>query len=99
LTNSGSWSPNDTFAAGLNSFMDTGKGAVGVTSCQDQRLVRTSRSGAAAKWIKENLPDAKIDPPQILECDDVVRFDAEGLPTSTRAGAHLAVRHHIDQSA
>jgi len=73
-------------------IMDTGKGAISVTTCQDKAGTDESIQ-RAAKWIKENLPDAKIDPPQIHEGDNVVRFDAEGLPASARgASSHLAVR-------
>src|SRR6478609_336507 len=72
-------------------IMDTGKGAVSVTICQDKAGTDESIQ-RAARWIKENLPDATIDPPQIFEGDNVVSFNAEGLPASGRSGAHLTVR-------
>jgi len=72
-------------------IMDTGKGAVSVTTCQDKAGTDESIQ-RAARWIKENLPDAKIDPPRILEGEQVVRFNAEGLSTSARGDAHLVVR-------
>jgi hypothetical protein len=72
-------------------IMDTGTGAISVTTCQDKAGTDESIR-RAAKWINENLPDAKIDPPQIFEGDNVIRFDAQDLPTTIRGSAHLSVR-------
>lgn len=70
-------------------IIDTGKGALSITVCDDK--VGTDDSSArAAAWIKANLRDAKIDPPQMLEGEQVVRFAGEGFDATTRP--HLVVR-------
>ena len=69
-------------------IMDTGGGAVSVTVCED-RAGTDESIARAARWIKTNLPDARIDPPRILQGEAVVRFQAEGIPDRA---AHLAVR-------
>ena len=71
-------------------IMDTGQGALSVTTCQDksgtdESIVR------AADWIKTNLPDAKIARPQIFEGDSLYRFVAPGMPT-VGGNPHVVVR-------
>jgi hypothetical protein len=70
-------------------IIDTGAGALSITVCKDKAGTDDSIARAAA-WIKKNLPDAKIDPPQILEGEQVVRFAGEGFDATTRP--HLVVR-------
>jgi len=72
-------------------IMDTGRGAVSVTTCEDKAGTDESIK-RAADWIKANLPaGAKIDPPRILEGDLFASFRHDGPPREPR-GAHLAVR-------
>lgn len=70
-------------------IMDTGGGAISVTTCDDKAGTDESVARAAA-WIKANLPDAKIAPPRIIEGEAVFRFDANGY--QPRGRAHLVVR-------
>jgi hypothetical protein len=71
-------------------IMDTGQGAVSVTTCENKAGTDESIK-RAADWIKVNLPDTKIDPPRILEGEQVANIRHEGPPREPR-GAHLAVR-------
>jgi hypothetical protein len=57
-------------------IIDTGQGAISLTTCQDKAGCDESIQ-RAADWIKTNLPDAKIDPPRILEGEPMFRFTAE----------------------
>jgi hypothetical protein len=74
-------------------IMDTGGGAISVTTCEDK--AGTDESIArAAEWIKTNLPEAKIAPPRIIEGEGIFRFQAEGIQPGGHA--HLAVRIFSD---
>jgi hypothetical protein len=60
-------------------FVDTGRGAFSVTTCEDKEGTDES-SRRAAEWIRTNMPGVKIAPPQIIEGEGVLRFVAEGAP-------------------
>jgi hypothetical protein len=80
-----------TSVPGFNFYgiMDTGSGIVSLTVCDSQEGIDESIA-RAAEWIMTNSPaDFKIDPPQILQGEPVIRFQAENIPES---GAHVALR-------
>jgi len=82
-----------TSVPGFNFYgiMDTGSGIVSLTVCDSQEGTDESIA-RAAEWIMTNSPaDFKIDPPQILQGEPVVRFQAENLPEDAQ-GAHVALR-------
>jgi hypothetical protein len=71
-------------------LMETGGGGiVSLTICKD-RAGTDESIARAAEWIMTNTPaGTKIDPPQIVQGEPVVRFQAEGIPDR---GAHVAMR-------
>jgi len=71
------------------SFLDTGTGAVSVTVCESKAGTDDSIQ-RAAEWIKANLPDAKIAPPQIHEGEMLWRFQGDGFDTAARP--HVVLR-------
>ena len=48
-------------------------GVMTVTACQDKAGTDESSNRAAA-WIKENVTDASVDPPQITEGSTFIQF-------------------------
>jgi hypothetical protein len=62
-------------------LVDTGSGAFSITVCDDQAGCNESTRRAAG-WVKHNLPDANIAPPQIIEGSSVVRIAHRVAPGS-----------------
>ena len=50
-----------------------GDGVMTVTSCDDKAGAEESSKRAAA-WIKENVSDASVDPPEITERSTFIQF-------------------------
>jgi hypothetical protein len=51
---------------------------VSITACDDKAGCDES-SRRAAEWVRTNLPNAKIAPPQVIEGEGVLRFTAEDV--------------------
>jgi hypothetical protein len=68
-------------------FADTGSGAVSITVCEDKAGCDESVR-RAAEWIKANLPDADIAPPQIFEGESAVHIQHRVAPEQP----HIVVR-------
>jgi hypothetical protein len=73
------------------SIVDTGKGAVSITTCESKEGTDDSIA-RAAEWIMTNLPDAKIDSPEIINGELLFRFVAEGHVVDSRTRPHVAMR-------
>jgi hypothetical protein len=64
-----------------------GGGAVTITACDDKAGCDES-SRRAAEWVRTNLPNAKIAPPQVIEGEGVFRI----LTRVAKEQPHIVVR-------
>ena len=54
-------------------LLKTSDGALSITTCEDRRGCDES-STRAANWLRKNLPNMKLSPPQIITGDVAFRF-------------------------